>query len=240
MKEAPKPINVTELKYFLDLINYYHKFIPNLPSLLSPLYKLLKKNSKWNWMQEQESAFTRAKELLQSFSLLIHYDPTKQILIAADAFPYGLGAVLSHRMDDSEKPIMFASRTLTVAEQKYYKIEKEALAKIFAGKKFHQFLHVKSFKIHSDHKPLQYLFSEKRQVPVMAYPALVFAAGHVSLHTNIQTWIHHSPCRCNDALSILPSPKIPESTSLPAELNHLISQLSSNIVTAEQIKQWTD
>ena len=56
-------------------------------------------------MQEQESAFTRAKEQLQSSSLLIHYDPTKEIVVAS---PYGLRAVLSHKMDDLKKPIMFA------------------------------------------------------------------------------------------------------------------------------------
>ena len=41
--EAPTPTNVTELKSFLGLINYYNKFLSNLSMLLSPLYRLLKK-----------------------------------------------------------------------------------------------------------------------------------------------------------------------------------------------------
>ena len=46
-------------------------------------------------------------------NFLIHYDPAKPLLLACDALPYGLGAVLSHQMPgSSEKPITFASRTL--------------------------------------------------------------------------------------------------------------------------------
>ena len=47
IKDAPEPQNVTELKSFLGLLNYYAKFLPNLSILLSPLYKLLQKDSKW-------------------------------------------------------------------------------------------------------------------------------------------------------------------------------------------------
>ena len=72
-------------------------------------------------------------------------------------------------MDDgSEKPIAFASRTLSTTERKYSQLEKEGLAVVFAVRKFHQYLSGRHFTIYSDHQPLKYLFSESRQVPVMA------------------------------------------------------------------------
>ena len=44
----------------------------------------------------------------------------KPIILVCDASPYGIGAVLSHIMDDgSEKTIGFASRTLSPAEKSY-------------------------------------------------------------------------------------------------------------------------
>ncbi len=42
---APAPSDISQLKSFLGLINYYSKFLPNLSHTLSPLYRLLQTNS---------------------------------------------------------------------------------------------------------------------------------------------------------------------------------------------------
>ena len=49
VKEAPAPTCKSELRSFLGLINYYTKFLPNLSSTLSPLYRLIKKDVTWTW-----------------------------------------------------------------------------------------------------------------------------------------------------------------------------------------------
>lgn len=45
--EAPTPQNLSQLRSFLGLLNYYGKFLPNLASILSPLYSLQKKHARW-------------------------------------------------------------------------------------------------------------------------------------------------------------------------------------------------
>ena len=59
--EAPAPKDVSQLKSFLGLLNYYCKFLPHLSTILAPLYKLLQKKSKWQWKSEQQKAFDKAK-----------------------------------------------------------------------------------------------------------------------------------------------------------------------------------
>ena len=133
--EAPEPRNVTELRSFIGMVNYYGKFIPNLATTLSPLYLLLQKSTPWSWGSRQRCAFRDIKELLRSGRVLTHFDDGLPLILACDASPYGLGAVLSHRMPSGEeKPIGFASRTLTKAERNYSHLDKEALSIIFGVK----------------------------------------------------------------------------------------------------------
>ena len=120
INDALRPTNVTELRAFLGVINYYGKFMPKLSTQLSPLYKILSKKSKWVWTSEQDHAFVVAKCAAQANSLLVHYDSSKPLVVACDASQYGLDAVLSHVMEDgSERPVAYASRTLSSAEINY-------------------------------------------------------------------------------------------------------------------------
>ena len=140
--------------------------MPHLSTLLSPLYQLLRKDINWSWKKLQEDAFNKAKQLLQSSTLIVHYNCQEKIIISCDTSQYGLEAVLAHKMDNGlENPI---SRTLSPAEKKYLQLEKEGLAIIFTVKKLHQYLSRRKFKIYSDHETLKYIFSENCQILVMA------------------------------------------------------------------------
>ena len=161
--EVPCPSNPKQLNAYLGLITYYAKFLPNLSSLLTPLYKLLQKDNTWKWGEEQQHVFEKSKELLTSSNLLIHFDPKLQIVLACDASNYGIGAVLAHRMaDGSERPVAYASRSLTKAEKNYSQLEKEGLSCIFGVTKFHSYLFGHPFHLVTDHKPLLALLNEHK------------------------------------------------------------------------------
>ena len=128
IKDAPTPDCVSKLKSYLGMLTYYSKFLPNLSTTLHPLYKLLRKDVDWAWGVAQAKAFAVSKDLLTSDKCLTHFDSSLDLTLASDASDYGLGVVLSHKMaEGAERPIAYASRTLTASERNYSQLEKEGL-----------------------------------------------------------------------------------------------------------------
>lgn len=64
------------------MLNYYHRFISDLAADLQPLIELLNKEKKWQWTTACKSASQKAKTLLVSEDLLIHYDPKLPLSLA--------------------------------------------------------------------------------------------------------------------------------------------------------------
>ena len=228
------------MKSFIGLVNYYGKFLPDLSTVLSPLYRLLRKEDKWCWGKEQQTAFEKVKSLLTSDRLLVHYDPDQELILACDASPYGVGAVLSHRGEDGqEKPVAFASRTLAKAEKNYSQLEKEGLAIVFGVKKFHLYLFGRHFVILSDHKPLRHLFKEDSATPVMASACIqrwALLLGGYDYTIEYKPGERHANA---DFLSRLPLSISPGNIPIPPETVALIESLDASPVTAADIKQWT-
>ena len=135
--QMPQHPEMQELRSYLGLLNYYGKFIANLASVLAPLHQLLRKDVRWKWGEAEEDAFQRSKKELLASPVLVHYDPRRELLLACDTSPYGVGAVLSQRMEDgTEHPVAFASRSLSPAEKGYSQLDREGLAIIFGVKRF--------------------------------------------------------------------------------------------------------
>ena len=128
----------------------------------------MQKNAVFKWTPQCNIAFNIIKKELSSDRNLIHYNSKLPIKIICYASKEGLGAVLLHVLPNGqEKPIGFASRTLTKAESGYSVIHKEALAIYWAVQKFRQYLLGNKFVLCSDHKPLLALFGEGKGVPLM-------------------------------------------------------------------------
>ena len=112
-------------------INYYGRFIQNLSEKASPLYSLLKKSSKFKWTNNCQAPFEKLKTNVISATKLSHYDETKPLILATDASQRGIGAVLMQKQNDEEKPIAYASKMLSLTQQRYSQIECKALSIIY-------------------------------------------------------------------------------------------------------------
>jgi len=74
---------------------------------------------------------------------------------------------LFHRYSDgTERPIANISKTLTESQRDYSQIQKEALAIIYALKKFFQYLYGRKFILVTVHQPLVAMFGLNKPTPL--------------------------------------------------------------------------
>ena len=238
--DAPKPHNVKELRSFLGLVNYYGRFVPNLATEAHPLNQLLCKDVKWAWSKKCNKVLEALKEQLASQSVLVHYDVNLPLRLACDASSYGLGVVISHIMPDhSERPIAYASRSLSKTERNYSQIEKEALSIIFGVTKFHKFLYGRFFTLVTDHKPLVSILGPKSHIPPLA--AVRFQRWAILLSAyRYDVEFRATAKHCNaDGLSRLPLPT-PESDEISTAALVNLMQINALPVTHHQLRQSTE
>ena len=162
VSKFPIPKTRTEIKGFLGLLGYYRKFIKDFAKITKPFTLCLKKNAKINIQDPNYvSAFQQCKQLLTNDPILQYPDFSREFIVTTDASDIALGAVLSQGTVGRDKPICYASRTLSDTESKYNATEKELLAIVYACKQFRPYIYGKKFTIFTDHRPLQWLWSLK-------------------------------------------------------------------------------
>ena len=231
-----EPKDVQQLRSLLGVVNYYAKFLPNLSSLLAPMYNLLRKDAPFTWNQDCAKALSEVKKLLSSDKLLVHYNPDKPLTLACDASPVGLGCVLSNIIDGVERPIAYASRSLTSAERHYCQLEREGLAIVFGLAKFHKYVYGRKITIITDNKPIARIFGPKKAIPSLAAARLQRWAMILMSHNyDIQCRSSQAHGNC-DTLSRFPSK---ESQLATEQSVNYFSQVDALPVTAKSIAELT-
>ena len=212
----------------------------NLASKLAPLYALLRSAVPWKWTSVEEEVFKNSKALLLTSQVLVHFDPAKPLLLSCDASPYGIGAVLSHREEDgTDRPIGFASRTLSTAEAKYSQLEKEGLACVFGVKRFHSYLYGHTFTLMTDHKPLLGLLGERRAIPPQASARIQRWALTLAMYEYTLVYRSSGAHGNADAMSRLPLKQQPASVPVPEEVVLLMEQLQDSPTDVTAIRKAT-
>ncbi|CAH2010461.1 unnamed protein product [Acanthoscelides obtectus] len=222
-------------------ITYYNRFIRNLPDILHPLYNLLKKDVSWSWDKTCQDSFEYIKLALCSDDVLVHYNPDLPVTLTIDSSDYGVGAILSHVFEnDVEKPICYASRTLSKNELAYSILDKEATAIVWSIKRFYQYLWGRKFTLVTDNKALMSIFGPKTGVPVMAANRLQryahFLSGfnfdikHVSSIQNVADFLSRMPIEDDMSVQLI---------DFPIHLNYLTNSDSSIPVDVNKVRELT-
>ena len=137
INDFPQPQTQRQLRRFIGLVNFYHRFLPHCAELMQPLHSLLKgKAQSLIWTDSAISSFQATKTALANTSLLTYPSPNAPTCLMTDASDTAVGAVLQQHINDTWKPISFFSRKLTPAECRYSTFDRELLAVYLGIKHF--------------------------------------------------------------------------------------------------------
>ncbi|GKB55894.1 putative reverse transcriptase domain-containing protein [Tanacetum coccineum] len=157
VKNWVSPTTPTEVRQFLGLIGYYHRFIEGFLKIAKSLTELTQKNKKYIWGENQESAFQLLKQKLCEALILALPKGNDDFVVYYDASHQGLGAVLMQ----SEKVIAYASRRLKPHEENYTTHDLELRAVVFALKIWRHYLYGTKCTVFTDHKSVQHILDQK-------------------------------------------------------------------------------
>ncbi|GFX70273.1 retrovirus-related Pol polyprotein from transposon 297 [Trichonephila clavipes] len=155
--EMKPPRNSKEVSKFLGMSQWYAKFIKNYADICEPLYNLKRKLKKFIWTIEAQKEFDVVKAAITKAPVLKFPDFKKPFELFTEASSLGLGAVLNQK----QRPVVFASRTLSAAERNYTVTEMECLAVVWALNKFGTYLGSLPIKVITDHAALTHLTNGK-------------------------------------------------------------------------------
>ena len=172
---AQTPKNASEVRSFVQLVQYSSKFIPNFSQVAEPLRKLLRKDQAVIWGAEQQKASEGLKSLMALAKGLAYFKMKTRIV--ADAGPNGLGAVLLKFQEDEWRAVSYASCNLIDVERRSPQTEKVALALVWACERFNLYVYGRDFEVETDHKPLEFTF-RSRSKPL----------------SRIERWVLHLQC----------------------------------------------
>ena len=136
----PEPKDVRSLQRFIGMVHYYHRFIPNCSSLLTPLYDQLKltgdRGSKKQpkpstpiqWSDKLHESFSELKSKIRDAIFLHHPVPGARLAISVDASDIGVGAILEQFVSGVWQPLSFFSKSQDQGQVKYSAFDRELLA----------------------------------------------------------------------------------------------------------------
>ncbi len=150
LRSMPPPESKKELQSFLGFLNYQPPFIPNFAEKAAMLRDMTRDHVPFMWDENHQRCFETLKDSVTVESELQYFDTQITPVWEVDASIKGLGAA----MIQCNKPVAFASKSLTDAEKRYACIERKLLAIVFGIQRFHVYLFGRYFRVITDHKPL--------------------------------------------------------------------------------------
>ena len=171
LKDKGVPQSQEEVRSFLQAAQFNGKFMWDTEEAYShitqPLRKLLGKNVRFVWGQEQQLSYDKIISAIDSAGALYPYNPNLDIVHVADAQPSGIASsvYMVTKVDGEETwwPLDHISRSLTPTESGYPQIDRESLAQAWGMRQHRHYLIGRKFVTYCDHQPLLAFYNGRKQ-----------------------------------------------------------------------------
>ena len=160
IREYPIPTTRRDLKRFLGLANYYHRFVPKIAEITAPLNELSggpksTNRAKINLKDRHIQAFKNTKAILAHTTTLSYEDHNKPLMLFSDASDTHVGAVLEQEGKNGEmRPLAFFSKKLPPLKTVRSTFYKELRALYLSLKHFQYRILGRRLLIRTDNKAL--------------------------------------------------------------------------------------
>jgi hypothetical protein len=150
MKECT---NTTEVQRFLGACMFYSIWIPHYAHVVDPLYCLLRKGQKFQWMKEQSNAMKKMKKLLSSPPTLkkVDYECGRLVILTVDASPIRIGWIIGQDDDSGNRYVVrFGAKVLNSRQRAYAQVKRELWGVVTAMKNEKEYLIGASVVVETD------------------------------------------------------------------------------------------
>ncbi|KER26639.1 hypothetical protein T265_06144 [Opisthorchis viverrini] len=214
LESFPIHTTLTQLRRFISIIGYYHRFIPHYADILKPLTDLLgSKEKSVTLLPAAIAAFERAKQAIAQATKLSFLDTHKstKLILTTDASNAAVPPALHQVVNNTSQPPAIFPQKMQAAQTRYSTFGREVLVIYLAIRHLRHLLEGRSFTVQTDHKPLTYAFNAK---PDRCSPREI---RHLDYKSQFTTDIRYAPGPENvvaDALSRLDINALHPSTQL--------------------------
>ena len=156
----PPPTNLTQLRSWLGMCNYYRRFVNGFAAIAAPLTCLTQKDVPYDWTATQQQAFEDLRAAITTAPVLALPDPALPFILTTDASAFAVGGVLSQAHPGGARPVAFASAKLSATQRRWPTYEKEAFAIFFCLQQWRHYLHGRATTVQTDHHSLAFLQSQ--------------------------------------------------------------------------------
>ena len=163
IRDWPQPTTVKEVQAFLGFTNFNRQFIKDYSKKALPLTEVMKKETGFQWGDNQEKSFQELKDACAKEPVLLNFRANEPMKIETDASDQVVGACLYQQKDGKWHPVAYYSRKMSQAEQNYDIHDKELLAVVNAFEHWRVYAESSSkLTIFTDHKNLTMFTTTKK------------------------------------------------------------------------------